>query len=247
MLLEIFAELLCNKRVHKAAHIGVSEFCFGLTFKLRFSELNGYYRTQAFAYVITRKSFIGILKNILFTRKLNEDGEYDPRYGRDTRCYTFGGAQCDRSIPHDGQYVFHGNVIKDTYYEDEHRHVLSDNVFLGGNGSDTSFCNAIGVRSRGNTFGRDCYYNSLGTDCQDNVFGNSCAHNSCGAGSYDNIFSNGCGENVLGRGCAENFFGWHCGSNLLGDYCYTNVIDQGSDNSLGAYCENNVFRTCSHN
>ena len=144
-------------------------------------------------------------KNIQFIRTLDEDGNLDKENGTDTWCYTFGGAQCDRSIPQEGMKEYNNNSIGSRYMGCDENYWLPDNVFLGIDECMTK-CNRLGNNCFDNTFGNKAQYNTLGDDCYSNTFGANCS------------------GNTLGIKCNAISFGSGCGSNIIGQYCNTITI-----------------------
>ena len=65
MLLQIVGECFAHSLVYGSHHLVVSEFCFGLPFKLRFGHFDGDYCGQAFAEVITRNLYFGLFQHLV--------------------------------------------------------------------------------------------------------------------------------------------------------------------------------------
>ena len=205
-------------------------------------------------------------KNILFVRKVDANGAYAPDSGVDRSCYTFGGTQCDRSLPQEGLYTYNNNSIAPMFYEDEGRYALPNSVFLSEGLQGASYGNRLGVNCNYNTFGGECHNNILAANCADNIFGQYCSSNTLGSDCCENIFGiwcydnmlynycqtnifaeSGC-SNILESYCESNIFGFDCNSNHLGVYCYGNTF--GEDcyyNTLGTSCGNNSFTTSTYN
>ena len=73
MLLQIFGELERNEPVHKGAHIGVTEFCLRLSFKLRLAELDGNNGAYALSYVLALEAAVAVLYELFIGGVLVHD------------------------------------------------------------------------------------------------------------------------------------------------------------------------------
>ena len=207
-------------------------------------------------------------KNILFTRKLNSDGEYASG-GTPTWCYTLN--------------VWHDDTCKDasvvgntlTNLQNAILGVYSNNfgyvngynigiietsfIFCLGNNVVLSIVygneyygfnnNMIGDDSYNNTFGDLFCNNTLGELCHNNTFGNECYNNKFWNECYDNKFGNKFSNNTFENGCNKNTFGNDCSSNTFGNYLHDNTFGNGcSNNTFGEPCTNNTFGNyCSNN
>lgn len=187
-------------------------------------------------------------KNIQFKRMLDEDGNLDLGNGTDTWCYTFGGAQCDRSITQEGMKAYNNNSIGSYYIENDERYELPNNVFLG---IDTHItrCNKLDTNCHSNTFGNNCHSNTFGSGCHSNKFGNNYYSNNFGSGCYSNTFGDSCANNTFGSGCYVNKFGGACGDNIFGNGCFNNNVGGSCQgNSLGNVCYGNKLGSnCRYN
>lgn len=199
-------------------------------------------------------------KNIMFMRQVDANGAYAPDSGVDRLCYTFGGAQCDRSLPQEGLYTYNNNSIAAS--AGWSHYTLPNNVFLSEGQSAATYHNKLDITCNNNTFGKDCrhnilaancvsnvfdencYGNMLGTDCGDNIFGRNCANNILYNDCLANVFTESGCYNILESSCMHNTFGFDCNLNYLGRLCYGNTFEEDCYyNTLGASCYENWFTT----
>ena len=171
-------------------------------------------------------------KNIQFIRKLDDEGNLDLENGYDTWCYTFGGSQCDRSIPHEDYREFINNSIGYNYLGCDENFLLPDNVFLGTNECISRnnklghFCdkNTFGITAHNNTLGDACIGNTFGDECQHNSLGQVCSSNTLGDYCSGNTFANSCYGNTLSSNSTQNVLAASCVFITLGESCYNNTL-----------------------
>lgn len=184
-------------------------------------------------------------KNILFKRKLNSVGEYDPSGNVEAYCYTFNWVGEDNVTTYDASIL--GN--DGTLYDDEgYVNGVSNNTikpYFDGYGTQDKLkmkLNNIVFISNydyeaGNYYG--VQNNEFGGNCRDMTFSNGCRNSVFGSNCRNNVFDNDCRYIILGNDCYSNHIkGAHI---IFGNGCRSNTLEGNGNIIFGNECYNNLL------